>query len=892
MKKIVYIVSHTHWDREWYLTREVFRTKLVRLLDGVLDIVENDDSFTSFMMDGQAIAIEDYLEVRPENKQRLTEALRSGKVICGPWYVLPDELLISGESHIRNYLIGSSLTSRYGKVNQTGYLPDSFGHPAQMPQIISGLGLEAIMFWRGVGFDVKKSEFLWYSPDKAASITALNLPCGYGNVARLKKQDNINLRLSTMIEQLLECSTTDTCLLMNGSDHIVAQGNLSKIIEGFNKDNDEYQIKFGKMDDFVDFILPKLSDLQEVTGELRSGDRSMLLGGTLSTRMYLKQYNSLVERQMERYLEPLNVISSLYGIKVVSKGYSDYIWKKILENHPHDSICGCSIDEVHSEMMTRFACTDQLENEMISQCFEKIETSALKQDNKADAQILIFEPTTEGLESYVEIDVDLDKVLVQEVNFAKSIIEDYEPRITHQPLPENVIVKDEDGNIILSRVISAKKDYSTLLTDETAPQIFKVNRLRLGLYLSNLSYGLHTLYIYKDNKNLQIPDNEGFNNIVENEFYTVEYIEKDSSFKVKDKETGKIYENINRFINMGDAGDEYTYSWPCKDEVITQFCDDVVCKSYKNNIYERLVVKSSMAIPSSLTEDRKSRSTQKVICDIQVELTIYKGSKRIDFKTIYNNKSKDNRLQVSFPSGVLAKKSKSSSAFAITSRDIDVVIPENWMEYPQSTHPTHGFVSVGDDTTGICVASKGLYEYEAVNEAGQTFINLTLLRCVGWLSRVDLLSRKGNGGWTIETPEAQCIGVHEFEYSIMFKDDNHNEIFGICHSDRSKHEPILYPSNSNTMIKVENHLGFLSQLPPEIRLSTVKEAENGKGIIVRIFSVAKTTKNISLNIGDIFKRATIVDLKEDYIKDIKISSSEISISVNPSQIISINLIRG
>ena len=147
MSMKAHMICHTHWDREWYLTREEFRTKLVRLIDGLLDIIDNVPEYVSFMLDGQTIVIEDYLEIKPYNRERLFAALKAGKIICGPWYILPDELLISGEAHIRNYMKGAQVVEEAGKKMEIGYLPDSFGHPAQMPQIIEGLGMNAMIFW-------------------------------------------------------------------------------------------------------------------------------------------------------------------------------------------------------------------------------------------------------------------------------------------------------------------------------------------------------------------------------------------------------------------------------------------------------------------------------------------------------------------------------------------------------------------------------------------------------------------------------------------------------------------------------------------------------------------------------------------------------------------------
>ena len=103
------VVSHTHWDREWYLPFQLYRIKLVRLIDRLLAILENDPRYAYFMLDGQTVILEDYLEVRPERRAALEGHITSGRVLAGPWYILPDEFLVSGESIIRNLQRGHRL---------------------------------------------------------------------------------------------------------------------------------------------------------------------------------------------------------------------------------------------------------------------------------------------------------------------------------------------------------------------------------------------------------------------------------------------------------------------------------------------------------------------------------------------------------------------------------------------------------------------------------------------------------------------------------------------------------------------------------------------------------------------------------------------------------------
>ena len=347
------------------------------------------------MLDGQTIVIEDYLEIKPYNREKLFAALKSGKIICGPWYILPDELLISGESHIRNYLKGTEIVAGAGTKMETAYLPDSFGHPAQMPQIVEGLGMNTMVFWRGVSNEVTKSEFYWESPFTDSRVLCVHMPSGYGNSANLSDDMAVTVpRVQAMIESLGAKSTTDLVLLMNGSDHIIGQKNICDIVKKLNEQLQGCEIELSTMERYLEELRGKLGSLASFTGELRSGERSMLLGGTLSTRMYLKQKNDAVQNRMERYLEPVLAIEKLCGGKWDARGYQDYIWKKILENHPHDSICGCSIDEVHAEMVSRYECVERLENMLIQ---DAVVRCAYKKEEKQPERrtgLFLFEPTS------------------------------------------------------------------------------------------------------------------------------------------------------------------------------------------------------------------------------------------------------------------------------------------------------------------------------------------------------------------------------------------------------------------------------------------------------------------------------------------------------------------
>lgn len=894
-----HMICHTHWDREWYLTREEFRTKLVRLIDGLLEIVEEVPEYVSFMLDGQTIAIEDYLEIRPYCRERLFGALKKGKIICGPWYILPDELLISGEAHIRNYIKGTQVVGEIGKKMEIAYLPDSFGHPAQMPQIVEGLGMNAMVFWRGVSNEVKNTEFYWESSFTDSRVLCVHMPHGYGNCGNLSSSMALTVpRVKELLDSLGAKSTTDIVLLMNGSDHIIGQRNICELVKELNRQIPKAQIELSTMEGYLNELRgqidkqPRIRGAKETDpfalatfqGEFRSGERSMLLGGTLSTRMYLKQRNDTVQKKAERYLEPLLAVEMLCGRAFDSRGYMDYIWKKILENHPHDSICGCSIDEVHREMMNRFACVEQLEDVLICDMAVRCQKEPEEKDARK-AVMFLFEPTSSMRASYLESEIYLDEMLVQSVNFTKSLIEDYEGAIVHPELPNGIRITDETGRVIPHVILRAEKDYTTLYQDHTMPEIYKVNKIRVGLFLPGFSYGCHQLFAEPADIPSPAPcymkENE-----IENEFYKLGVGK--AGLNLLDKRTGKVKVGFAKLIDKGDAGDEYTYSWPESDTEYTVEPSGLdVEKEILPGIGQSLLLGGTMMLPESVSDDRKMRKKDLAACPFKMKVRLTNGINRIDCHLEFENHAKDHRLQIQFPSGVQTDTSESYHIFDIVKRPVEVEVPKKWMEYPQSTHPAQGYIGMHDGKEALSVGTVGLPEFEAVQTEKGAAINITLLRCVGWLSRTDLLTRHGNGGWTIETEEAQCIGRHEFDFCVVYHPNKTQEAFQIIEKFRY---PSYIQSLKNTLADcfiVDNPGAFLNALPKEVQISAFKPAEDQRGVVLRIYSIGNSVQQISLCVPQMVGRVCLANLAEEKKEVLEIRDRKVAFEISPYQIVTL-----
>src|SRR5436190_8116918 len=351
------VVPHTHWDREWYLPFEQFRLHLGRTVDGVLETLESDASFTSFTLDGQAIVLEDYVEVRPENEARVRALLAAGRIEIGPSYVLPDEILVGGEPLVRNLLLGRRVCRRFGVEPSTaGYLPDSFGHPAQLPQILAGFGIRTLLFSRGLGDELDDVGVVFRWSAGPAEIVACQMLPHYDNFARLTWNHDAEQRVRAIVDalgELLRRAGQDEIVLASGPDHLPIEPVLPEILTGLERTFGA-PFRIGRYDEYG----PEAEGLPQYEGELVGSRLQNVLRGVNSARIYLKQANERVEQRLLS-IETAAALRTLRGDAPYPAADLRLAWRDLLRNHPHDSICGCSCDEVHRDMLVRYEQLDR-----------------------------------------------------------------------------------------------------------------------------------------------------------------------------------------------------------------------------------------------------------------------------------------------------------------------------------------------------------------------------------------------------------------------------------------------------------------------------------------------------------------------------------------------------
>ena len=379
----VHVVSHSHWDREWFLPFEQHRMRLVDLIDQLLDLFDKDQ-FSSFYLDGQTIVLDDYLQIRPQNEQRLRARIQEGRLVIGPWYVLQDEFLTCGESNVRNLLTGVREARKFGPVSMLGYFPDAFGNAGQMPQLLADAGMKAVLFGRGVkpvGFDNEVldageyescfSEMQWASPD-GTSLFGVLFANWYnnGNEIPVAEADS-RAYWDDRLPKAQKFASTSQLLFLNGCDHQPVQVDVDRAIETANRLYTNVRFLHSNYEDFLRAAQEELAQnntqLSTVTGELISQETDgwTTLVNTSSCRVYLKQQNQKNETLLARQAEPMAAAGALLGVEY-PHDFLDYAWKTLMQNHPHDSICGCVADEVNREVATRFEKSIAVGEELVS----------------------------------------------------------------------------------------------------------------------------------------------------------------------------------------------------------------------------------------------------------------------------------------------------------------------------------------------------------------------------------------------------------------------------------------------------------------------------------------------------------------------------------------------
>ncbi|MGP4064221.1 alpha-mannosidase [Oceanobacillus sp. M65] len=897
-QKHIHIISHTHWDREWYLPYEKHHVLLIKLMDRLLDTLEKDPEFKSFHLDGQTIILDDYLQVRPNRREKLEKYIREGRLHIGPWYILQDEFLTSSEANIRNLQYGMKDAIQWGGISKVGYFPDSFGNMGQGPQILSQAGINNAVFGRGVkptGFnnmvsDAEQyespySEMLWRSPDGSSVLGILfaNWYCNGNEVPVDEKQ--AKQYWEQHLSSLEKYAASPHRLMMNGCDHQPIQIDLPEAIETAKKLYPEISFTHSNFNEYVENLTASLpNDLKVIDGELRSQqtDGWGTLVNTASARVYIKQMNQLGQALLEKVAEPLATFAYLNG-EEYNHHLLEYAWKTLMQNHPHDSICGCSVDEVHREMVTRFEKSKHVAEAVIDESLEalsnKIDTTVFEKWGEDALAFTVYNTTGWDRTGTVSITLDARRDYFSE-GVKKQELKQF-------PLGERIVV-DEAGTEYSVTVEDLGIAFDYDLPEEKFRQPYMARRVRLTFEAEQVpAMGYKTFALVQSSSSQKQDSLIPGENQFENDFLHVN-INENGSLTVTNKVNGRTFEELGVYEDTGDIGNEYMYKQSHDQKTLTT--KDVIAnvKVVEDTAYQAAYeITHEWEIPKSASElleqeqkelvgfkGRKSgRSEENIPFKITTIVTLEKNSKGINVEASFNNQAKDHRLRALFPTAIQTDVHHVDSIFEVATRSNQP--SEEWTNPDNSQHQ-QAFVDVHNEEDGLTVANLGLNEYEVLRD-GRNTIAITLLRSVGEL-----------GDWGhFPTPEAQCLGEHTVSLRIY---PHAGE------GDATKAYQDAYQFQVPWTVKQTGiHDGelpaaksFLEWNAPNLAFSSLKVSGQTGDVLTRWFNMTNENNSLlvrTLNGTSSAYKSNVIEEKQETLQSNE--SSKVQMPVKPYEIVTI-----
>lgn len=800
----VHVVSHTHWDREWYHPAERFRQRLVALVDELLD--DPPPAGRSFLLDGQAVILEDYLEVRPERASELATLLREGRIEAGPWYVLADELIPGGEALVRNLLSGRrALRALRADSPPVLYCPDSFGHPASLPELAAGFGKQVIVLWRGFGGSrwPRTNLVRWRSPSGTDALLYHLTRSGYELGSSLPtERDAVRERWERIRSEFAEREAVGPELLLNGADHHARQANLDDALALLATASPPDAIHAGSLADFATKVHEASSGrVPEVRGELRdSYGYTWTLQGTLASRAPQKRRYVVHERELLRDVEPWVALAAFHGA-ASRRHLMRAAWKPLLLCQPHDTLCGCSIDQVARAMDARLdsvaAQAEGLREDAIFDLVGHDRDLARIQSHSWQPCVLVRNraPRTRSGVAVAEVSVKLRDVPVGPGSASGGGDE----HAATLPFADAAVVHER------TEALRAYPDNDAVLK---FPVAFWVENVPgCGIASIPLADAAPTLLPPEPDR-VRVDGRR-----MSNGRLTLRWTVR-GRITLEDDATGRTIEDLVGWDSSWDRGDLYTPSIG-KPKLRPRLLDTQL-------LHEGPVV--------AALEQHWRLGAREEHVDLRLRFVLDAGASFLRFGVLGDNAARDHRLRLVVNTDVSRGKTFADAAFACVERSpVRVSAREARAERPVPTAPLHRYVSVFGAKRGATLFADGCTEYETHDGT----IRVTLVRSVGELSRNDLPERPGHAGWPAPTPEAQCIGPFQAEFGLLLHGPRTPPV--VVEIERTA-DDVLFPLTGETLrsaLRVPAPIDGVELRGAGLGFSALKEPEEGEGLVLR-----------------------------------------------------------
>lgn len=879
MKRKIHVVPHTHWDREWYFTTARSKVYLMKDLEDVLVTLEQDPEFTYFMLDAQASLLDDYIKWRPQDKERIKKLVEARRLIVGPWYTQSDQLVISGESIVRNMYYGMKRCQEFGGYMNVGYVPDSFGQAGNMPQIYQEFGIEDTLFWRGVSDDmVTHTDFNWRGDDGSV-VFATQIPFGYyigGNIPENPEQSEAFWQ-KECFEKAGKRSSTKNIYFSNGFDQAPIRTNLPELIKERNKKDPENEYVISCIEDYIRDVKRENPDLEEVTGELLIAKHMRIHKSIFSSRSDLKVLNTQIQNYVTNVLEPLLTLSSYLGNEYPYQAVEE-VWKLLFENAAHDSIGSCISDTANEDVFMRYKQARDIAINL-AELHERLIATSIKNDE--DMTFTMFNTLPKERDGVI-----LAKTYVPGEDFA--IVDEKGNTVSYSL----VSIRDLT-DYVLSQTIRLDPSRDFYVPEKVMEAVIAIKTSKLPA----LGYAKYSLDRTASSARTMVEKDT-----LENEYYSIS-VAANGSLTILDKESGILYENQAVLVENGDDGDSFNYSPPRKDMEIFSTDAPFEVTMEGSGIYERAVISYKMTVPYDL--EARSKGIADTILLVTMTVGLRQGEKVIDFNVNVDNRGLSHRLCVIFDSQLTSRCNYADQQFGLIQREnyykkeMDLYLerqkgdtetkagftelanwandPSSWQEPPIAIETTQSYVSLTDGRHGIGIIPQGVREYEILEDRR---IRLTLFRTYGFMGKENLVYRPGraSGERIIETPDAQLLKKMDFSFGFTIYQGNINDsnIDILAKAYNTPIQVYTYGEFLNGRLIFSQReiagtrpaAGSLFETNGQLVVSAVKRAEKGDGVIIRLFN-GKDHKTL----GDEIRFS--YDISEAYYTDLKEEKKEV-----------------
>ena len=885
--KNYYVVSHTHWDREWYEPFEAFRFNLVKMIDYLLDTIDEQPNFL-FNLDCQAIMVEDYLAIRPHKKDKLMKAIANGNIMVGPWYVQNDFYQTSGESTIRNILTGTTLARKWGvKSDFVGYAPDHGGIIAQMAQILKGFGIETLVFGRGrimTPENGKKNTFITEAPD-GSQILTIFLFNFYNSAQRFSADPEKAWKYFKMIqEKEVWGNATDNYLLMNGVDHLFPQADLNVSMEAIQKNLPEGDKIFQST--LANYAAAQKCDTDWEKLEVNYGElfapvkERILMPGTISSR--IAQKAAITDSENTLFIQVQGLCSMLamagFDTKEYDKDILNYLWHLAAQSLAHDSIWGCSADSTHRHITDRLECFNEVAACVINEKMQKLSAHSGKFDEKC-YKITVFNPYPYRISTPIEAVLDI--ACDEESGSFK--------------------LYDTDGKELAYSATEGELEEHALRSPVNLPGRIDVLR-RIVTFTADLpAFGYKVFKIVPTEK---APEQSGLGN--SNGIIKVE-VNSDGRIDLTSLKDNRVFKNVLTLEDTGDLGDAYSYK-PIENDV--PYCtENIKADSVKMTTSAARTdweISYSMNLPQSNNEERTARSNEFKTMPIKINLTIYKDCPYLEVNISGDNNIKDHFLRAVVNSAIANDFTDSTGVFEISHRN-----KKDNPEWNDREKFTRDYVKIQTpEAGGMVIFSGNLHSFEHfVNRTGE--IAIGLVRSNGYI--LGFYETPKDKTWIV--PENQVQGEFKCKFAIMpcdYDESSINEIrmaqvFAtpvLSYADSSSVDkfaggrPCVQDSDVSEIFKLPDPYEKLI-LPHEMSLidasesnllySTIKMAEANNDFILRLWNPLKAAGQEKVKFGKNFSNLSKTNFMEESSEELNYVDNCVDLKLKPCEITTIKI---